>query len=187
MMSKLHMLRTHPLSLPEREAAVRRFGATLSAPAAAAPIRPIPGGVGYGVFFNAPFKTNFARGTAISWEIICPMPPGGNVTDWLYLTSTNRSALGVEAFIAYHGQNDTSFNVFDWARPEGQRWQTHVLFADLANYLTTDSANGLTLSVLPLINTTMEDTPGQWVNDVRLWNRATTQWDIVYRRRSDRR
>ena len=40
---------------------------------------PVPGGVGYGMFYTPAFRTNFARGTSLYWRIICPTPPGGNV------------------------------------------------------------------------------------------------------------
>lgn len=177
--NKMQLLRTHPMAANRRDAELRDlWGRMRNTPVV--PTRPVPGGVGYGMFFSAPFKTAFATGTTISWEIVCPTPPGGNVTDFLYLTATNRSALGVEAFVAYHGQNDTSFNVFDWARPESQRWQTHVPFGNLGNYLLIDNRNGIALQVLPLINTTSEVVSGQWTNDVRLWNHVTSQWDIVY-------
>lgn len=76
---------------------------------------PVPGGVGYGFFYTDPgFKTAWGHGTSLAFDIVCPTPPGGNVNTWLYLTATNRSGKGVEAFISYNGQNDTHFKVFDW-------------------------------------------------------------------------
>jgi hypothetical protein len=183
MASKLHLLRTHPVA-PERRAAMvrgfnQRLRAALPTELAMVPVRPVPGGVGYGVFYHQDFKVGFATGTAISFEIVCPVPPGGNVSDWLYLTATNRSSLGVEAFVAYHGQNDISFNVFDWARP-GDQWQTHVMLDALGEYLSTDSANGGSFPVLRVMNTTLETSPGNWSNQVQLWNYAQSRWDLIY-------
>lgn len=181
MASKLHLLRTHPMAPERRAAMVQRFGQTLRSALPVAPARPVPGGVGWGVFYNQDFKTAFATGTAISFEIVCPVPPGGNVSDWLYLTATNRSGLGVEAFVAYHGQNDITFNVFDWARPnDNDKWQRHVAFDSIGAYLYKDSANGESFQVLRVMNTTVETSPGNWSNEVQLWNHDLSQWVRTY-------
>jgi hypothetical protein len=181
MASKLHLLRTHPIAPERRTALAQRFGGRMAAAEAlpVAPTRPVPGGVGYGVFYNDTFKTAFATGTSISWKIVCPTPPGGNVSDWLYLTATNRSSLGVEAFVSYHGQNDTTFNVFDWARP-GDEWQTHALLADLGEYLSMEVSHGENFQVLQVMNTTLETSPGNWSNQVHLWNFPQSRWDLIY-------
>lgn len=179
--SKVHMLGTNPLmSLEERRAASAAFSG--SVPTALAPEEPgpAPGGVGYGAFYSPAFKTNFFTGTSISWEIICPNPPAGNVDNWLYLTATNRSAKGVEAFVAYHGQDDTSFNVFDWARGDNDRLRPPIPFASLTPYLGTETVNGVPFQVLPVQNTTFESADGQWVNQVWLLNIAGNQWTLVY-------
>jgi hypothetical protein len=179
---KTHTLRTHPIPREVRSERLATFeqqlgvGAMVSADA----LRPIPGGVGYGMFFEATFKTNFSTGTAISWQIVCPSVPGGNVTDWLYVTATNRAALGVEAYVSYKGHEEVAFNVYDWARPENDRFQTHVLFASLSDYLLIESTSGHGLQVLPVINTTAEGSSGNWVNSVQLWNHRRSRWDLIY-------
>jgi hypothetical protein len=133
--SKLHMAQTHPaLDLTARAAAAAEIAAALKVAKVKKPTGPVPGGVGYGVFYKDSFKKNWVTGTAISWDIICPTPPGGNVNNFLYLTATNRSGKGVEAFISYSGQNQTFFQVFDWARNPSSPWQTNIPFANLANY-----------------------------------------------------
>jgi hypothetical protein len=184
--SKLQMLRTHPEFHPnDRDAAVRVFrdqiGGALSEDLKEEGVDPIPGGVGYGVFYNSVFKAAFATGTSMSWEIICPSTPGGNVSTWLYVTATNRSSKGVEAFVAYQGQNNFTFNVFDWARAENDRWQIQKPFGNLGDYLGNESANGTQCQVLVVMNTTSQDTPGNWTNEVWLLNLRTNQWDLVYR------
>jgi hypothetical protein len=181
--SKLKLLRTHPGLHPlSREAAASKYreqvAATLSATVDA---DPVPGGVGYGMFYNSAFKTGFATGTAISCELICPTTPGGNVNTWLYLTATNRSSKGVEAFVSYQGQSAFKFSIFDWARPEPQRWQLSKPFADLGNYLGVEVVQGTPCQVLALINLTQQESPGQWVNEVSLLNVAANQWEMVYR------
>jgi hypothetical protein len=125
-----------------------------------------------------PFKTNFVTGTAIYCDIICPTPPGGNVNSFLYLTATNRSAKGVEAFVSYNGQNQTFFKVFDWARSDP--WQTNVPLASLGNYLRTESAHGTPYQVLPVMNVTAQTGGNNWYNQVWLWNHAANRWDLIY-------
>jgi hypothetical protein len=39
---------------------------------------PVPGGVGYGMFYTSAFRSSFARGTSFFYEIVCPHQPGGN-------------------------------------------------------------------------------------------------------------
>jgi hypothetical protein len=132
------------------------------------------------MFYNASFKINWNTGTAIYWEIICPNPPGGNVNTYLYLTATNRSAKGVEAFIAYNGQNQTFFKVFDWAQYPANPWQTNIPFANLASYLRTESAHGNPYQVLPLMNVTSQSGANYWYNQVWLWNHDANRWDLAY-------
>jgi hypothetical protein len=105
---KMHIARTHPTLAPLAdttiaEAFVSGLKELASGNGSRAPPRketaPVPGGVGYGMFYNDVFKTNWGTATAIYWEIICPIPPGGNIDNFLYLTATNRSAKGIEAFV----------------------------------------------------------------------------------------
>jgi hypothetical protein len=141
---------------------------------------PVPGGVGYGMFYNSAFKTNWATETSFYFDIICPTPPGGNVNTFLYLTATNRSGKGVEAFIAYNGQSQTFFKVFDWARYPAAPWQTNIPFANLASYVRTDSAHGHPYQVLPVWNSTFQSAANHWYNQVLLWNHVANRWDLVY-------
>ena len=139
---------------------------------------PVPGGVGYGMFFTDAFKTNWATATALWFDIVCPNPPGGNVNTYLYLTAMNRAARGVEAFVSYNGQNSTFFKVFDWARTD--HWQTNISFASLGNYLRTASAHGNSYQVLTVANATIQDGANAWRNEVWLWNRSASRWDLTY-------
>jgi hypothetical protein len=181
MAGKLKLLRTHPSLHPSNRTAIAgRFITNAPTMLAAEEPGPVPGGVGYGMFFNSAFKAGFATGTAISWEIICPTTPGGNVNDWLYITATNRSGKGVEAFVAYHGQGAFTFNIFDWARPESERWQPARPFDSLGNYIGTETVQGASCQVMALINTTYEQSPGQWVNEVRLLDVSANEWHLVY-------
>ncbi|MET9959386.1 hypothetical protein ABZ128_09925 [Streptomyces sp. NPDC006326] len=116
LLSKLHLVRTHPGDIDDRERMVSaladRLGLDLQGEEEAA-----GGGVGYGFFYNEGFRRAFATGTSLGWEVICPDLPGGNVDDHLHLTAMNRAALGPDAFVSYHGQTAPRFRVYDWARP----------------------------------------------------------------------
>jgi len=181
--SKLTILHTYP-GLTQRERAegeamlARVFGTK-----AKKKTPPVPGGVGYGMFYTGAFRRAFDRGTSFCYEIVCPNPPGGNIDTPLYLTATNRAHKGVEAFVAYQGQNDTRFKVFDWARhrPRSRPWQVDILFAELTPYLGSTVAHDRELQTLLVQNSTVEIGRNQWRNEVLLYNRAANQWVLVYR------
>ncbi|MFK4223832.1 hypothetical protein [Streptomyces sp. NPDC019890] len=172
--SKVHVARTHPtLNLDEREAALGELAEQLGAPALKLREQkdvPVPGGVGYGAFFNTSFKTGFGKGTSLYWEVVCPTVPGGNVNDWLYLTGMNRAGKGVEAFVSYHAQEAPRFKVFDWARTD--HWQIDCPWSALGSYLMTRTAHGQNYQILGVWNSTWEIAPGQWRNQALLWNRV---------------
>jgi hypothetical protein len=193
--SKLEMLRTHPglseadredaealmahvLNLDGREA-LERLVSERTARKTRQKTPPVPGGVGYGMFYTNAFRTSFSRGTSFYYEIVCPHQPGGNVNTWLYLTAMNRAQRGVEAFVSYQGQNDTRFKVFDWARSD--QWQTNIPFANLTDYLRSTIAHGWGLQVLLVWNSAYEIGPNRWRNEVLLHNRAANRWDLIYR------
>jgi hypothetical protein len=175
---KINLAYTHPhASLSLRDAAVASVKQGLAAPNTAPPV---PGGVGYGMFFTAGYKTGWGQGTSICFDIVCPTPPGGNVNSWLYLTATNRSAMGVEAFISYNGQNDTHFRVFDWARSATDHWQTDIPLSGLAPYLRTESAHGQPYQVMTVWNSTFAISATNWRNQVLLYDGVGHSWHLVY-------
>jgi hypothetical protein len=188
--SKRRMLLTHPgFDKQVRDLVAADFEARL-ARGALAETPPVPGGVGYGMFYTPAFRTNFARGTSLYWRIICPTPPGGNVNTWLYLTAMNRAAFGVEALISYNGQNDTRFVIFDWARTD--HWQTNIAFASLADYVDIESAHGHPYQELAVWNSTYQipfsgrgEEPKEpnmmWRNEVLLFNHRKWRWELIYR------
>jgi len=192
--SKLEMLRTHEgLDAGQRAEAEALLARTLRLDSVAAleervapkisksakKTPPVPGGVGYGMFYTSGFRSSFARGTSFFYEIVCPHQPGGNVNTWLYLTAMNRAQRGVEAFVSYQGQNDTRFKVFDWARPD--QWQTNIPFANLGDYLRGTASHGWGLQVLLVWNSSYEISQNRWRNEVLLHNRVTNGWDLIYR------
>jgi hypothetical protein len=183
--SKARLVQTHPrLDRSERERALaqltERIGRErLEAARAKEKDQPVPGGVGYGPFYNTAFKSAFAQGTSLYFEIVCPTSPGGNVNTWFYLTGMNRAGRGIEAFVSYYAQTEPRFKVFDWARTD--QWQTDIPFGNLGSYLGTTSAHGSSYRILGVQNITYQISSTQWRNEAWLWNRAAGRWDLIYR------
>src|SRR2546430_13643851 len=70
---KLHTLRTHPtFTLEQRAEVLARFTSRLGGIVKRLP--PTPGGLGYGGFYTAGFKTRFPHRTGGRRGIICPDP-----------------------------------------------------------------------------------------------------------------
>jgi hypothetical protein len=177
--NKLLIAHTHPdVDLASRDRSVETLSAALGVKSPTLLTQPVPGGVGYGFFYTAPFKAGWGHGTSFAYDIVCPSVPGGNVNTWLYLTATNRSGKGVEAFVAYNGQGVPHFRVFDWARND--HWQTDCPFTALGNYLTTASAHGHPYQVLPVWNSTWLLSGSTYRNQVLLYNHVRGGWDLIY-------
>jgi hypothetical protein len=183
--SKARLAQTQPrLDRAEREQALaqltERIGRErLEAARAKEKDQPVPGGVGYGPFYNSAFKSAFAQGTSLYFDIVCPTSPGGNVNTWLYLTGMNRAGRGIEAFVSYYAQTQPHFKVFDWARTD--QWQTDIPFGNLGSYLGTTSAHGTSYQTLGVWNSTYQISSTQWRNEALLYNRAAGRWDLFYR------
>lgn len=185
--SKIRMLSTHPaLDPPDRDLALTRLnehlGRAYDDGRARNETTPIPGGVGYGVYYYEPFKRAFATGTSIYFDVICPRTPGGNVNDFLYLTAMNRAAKGLEAFVSYQAQTDFHFKVFDWSRavPPQDPWVLDIPFANLGAYLTTTAAHGASYPTMGVLNSTVEISATKWRNEAWLWNLTAGRWDLMY-------
>jgi hypothetical protein len=183
--SKFHILLTHPTLNPaKRKFALaeltKRFGRAPLSALANEESPPVPGGSGYGSIYNSAFKVAFVKGTSLSFDVVCPTRPGGNVSDFLYLTAMNRASKGVEAFVSYFAQTDFHFKVFDWARTEGQQFVLDIPFENLGSYLTTLSSHGSSYQIMSVINTTFRTSVLQWKNEVYLWNVTAGRWDLMY-------
>ncbi|MGE8165984.1 hypothetical protein ACQKRQ_38315 [Paraburkholderia sp. NPDC080076] len=179
MKSRIRLAHTHPAAdLASRDRAVQEVIDRIGPESNELRTQPVPGGVGYGMFYTAAFKSGWGNGTSMAFDAVCPQPPGGNVSTFLYLTATNRSGLGVEAFVSYNGQNDTHFRVFDWSRSD--HWQTDTPFSQLSNYLTTVSADGHPYPVLPIWNSSWKLNNTTYRNQVLLYNHVRGGWDLVY-------
>lgn len=139
---------------------------------------PVPGGVGYGAFYNADFKSLYETGTILAVDIVAPTKPGGNVGTYLYLTATNRTAKGVEAFISYYDQNDLTFKVFDWSRED--KWQTSIPASAMGDYLLQKIACERECQVISLQNQTFVKSGNTWTNLVYLYNHNVKTFDLIY-------
>jgi hypothetical protein len=190
--SKRRMVRSHPhLTAAERAQALQDLDRVEASLEGASPEPsdgdsgvedgddepPLPGGVGFGVFYRPAFKIDFETGTAAEYTILCPPHPGGNVHSWLYLAATNRAARGPEAVAVYHGHDEFVFAVFDWARPEG--WQVALSSSLLDEYLAEVELNGSIHRALHVLTFT-EESAGRWKNEVYLRHPTFETFDLVY-------
>ncbi len=145
---------------------------------------PMKSRVGYGFYYQPSFRTAFETGTAIALDVIAPIKTGGNISNYLYLTATNRSSNGVEALIYYSPQEELRFRVFDPTRIVNNDyrtgWQTDVTHNNLGDYLTTKVAYGNSYQILSLQNQTSESQNGNWTNIVWLYNYRNNTYDQVY-------
>lgn len=165
-------------SSPTLQSLARRagMGGTPAAPVTPPP----PGGVGYG-FFYRDGTLLWSNSTASYQSMIVPRTPGGDVYTWLYNTTTNRSNLGVEAFISYYAQTDFHFKVFDWARYPGNPWQTDLAYGSLGEYVTSlQNDDGTWRQELFAVNETFSPSYNNWTNRVWLENKRLDTMDLVY-------
>jgi hypothetical protein len=177
--SKLRTANTHAaFDIAARDLAVQSLVDRLGPQAREMLAQPVPGGIGYGIFYTPTFKTEWGNATAVICNFVCPTLPGGNISTFLYLTATNRAALGVEALVAYDGQRRPHFEVFDWARPD--HWQTSVPFTALGKYLSSLSPHGHPYPVLPVWNGTTLIGVGRYRNQVLLYDHERGGWDLIY-------
>jgi len=140
---------------------------------------PDRGGVGYGFWYNDQ-SFRWTDITVCFQNMIVPRKAGGDVYYFLYNTTTNRSELGVEAFLSYYSQDDVRFKVFDWARTD--HWQTDIPYANLGEYICSkQNTDGTWRQLIKVVNVTRR-TGGanDWINEVYLYNCFHEAWDYVY-------
>lgn len=140
---------------------------------------PLPGGVGFGVFYRPAYKSAFDTGTAAEYTILCPTH-AGEIQGWLYLTAMNRASLAPEALVAYHGQEELAFRVFDWARAD--RWQAPLTHAGLQPYLHGCVLKGEMYQALRVLAVTYRSGDDVWTNEVYLENATAGRMGLIYNR-----
>lgn len=141
---------------------------------------PIPGGVGYGAFYRDG-ALRFDDSSTLYYYIVTPSDIGNAANEWLYLTSTNRSPKGVEAFISFHQQQNPRFKVFDWARSGDDRWTVDIPYSMLSDYLLPRQAEAEHYQVIYVVNSTQRLGGTTWRNEVLLYNRVKNRYDRVYK------
>jgi hypothetical protein len=140
---------------------------------------PTPGGVGYGVIYNDGAYA-FNNATALYFYIVTPGAVGGNSQTWFYLTATNRSVKGVEAFVSYYAQDAPTFKVFDWAKTGDDHWALAIPYQNLGDYRITYEVNSRTYETLYVANWTELVSGTTWRNRVLLYNQSQRTYDLVY-------
>jgi len=186
--SKKRLILAHPqMTAQEKQTAIAEIDARSAAPAVAEAEEeedpadpPPPGGVGFGFYYDPSYKIAWETGSALEVSIVCPTVAGGNVNDWLYLTSTNRTGKGVEALISYFAQDELSFKVYDWAQPDADRWQVDRPYSQLLDYLGLLEIDGKPYQTLHELNSTHQTGTFSWSNEVSLFNPISQQLDLVY-------
>jgi len=156
-----------------------------SARGAEAPVPdPVPGIPGYGFNFLHAFNVAYTNGTAITYQVICPTTVGGNFTNFLYLTSTNRASYGLEAYVSYPLPSSVAdFNIYDWSLAQTNLQHGFLRsypFSMLGQYLSSLSTNGQIYQTLFVHNVTFETGNNQWMNAAYLFNGVTLTWDCFY-------
>lgn len=144
----------------------------------------VPGGVGYGYYFNDS-SLRWTNSTVLDYYIISPRTMGGDLSYYLYLTSTCRAQLGTEALISYYAQNPAGFWVFDWSMTNNQ-WQVGINLPDShPEYLVNRfDESGYRRSMCRVRNGTFltgfSGNQYTWENRVWLFNFQRGDWDLLY-------
>lgn len=141
--------------------------------------RPIPGGVGYGAFYRDG-KLQFNDSSVLHYSIVTIRDVGDDSNKWLYLTSTNRSPKGVEAYVSYRGNDEPTFTIFDWSKAGDARWVLSRPYGMLGDYLTQRSAGGNEYDTIYVANSTRRVAGTTWRNEVMLYNKNTMAFDLIY-------
>jgi hypothetical protein len=136
------------------------------------------------MYYTQPCRDAFAEGTGIQWDIVCPTAPGGNVSNYLYITAMNRASLGVEAFVRYYGTDEPQFMIYDWSLDADLRLQRPVPFSTLSDYLHQSSANGNFYQSLSVMNMTFLNDSQTWTNQAWLFSHVNSRWELAYQRAS---
>ena len=117
--------------------------------------------------------------------ILFPLAVGGDFQSFLYQTSTNRSAKGTEAHIAFDAANQKNgpdFVIFDWSLCEPRRVR-QVPVSAMKQWLFPVHVHGFDRHGVLVINQTRRLQGTTWSNCVYLGvfeNRRLQRFDTVY-------
>ncbi|PCK04689.1 MAG: hypothetical protein COA42_18970 [Alteromonadaceae bacterium] len=143
---------------------------------------PVPGGQGGGITYTGT-ELLWSNATCIYADYVAPKSPGGDIDGFLYTTSTNRSNLGVEAYVSYFAQDDFTFRVFDWAivAAGGSGWAFDIEYSDLGDYLVSrEGRDGAYRQEIQTLNCTEKTGTNSWLNKVLIVNQVTDTYDLMY-------
>lgn len=146
--------------------------------------RNVPGGVGYGYYFddNALLWTNCS---IADYYVVAPSSLGETVS-FLYLTSTCRAQLGTESLVAYETNDEAQFWIFDWSQADANPWQVMInLPTDNPQYLALrPNESGVTNQMVHVRNGTFllgySNGNYNWENQTLLFDFNRGGWDFVY-------
>lgn len=142
--------------------------------------KPVPGGVGYGIYYKQNYQWAFSNFACLDFGILVPSRVAGGSTGFLYLTATNGTAKGVEALISYKGQGTPVFMVFDWAKPKGNQWVLSIPVNNMRINFSKITINGIQHNYCRVLNRTEKIGVDLWENKVCLFNFSNNNWDLVY-------
>lgn len=142
--------------------------------------KPVPGGVGYGIYYRQNYQWAFSNFACLDFGILVPSRVGGGSSGFLYLTATNGTAKGVEALISYKGQETPIFMVFDWAKAKGNQWGLNIPVSSMKANFSKITVNGIQHNYCRVLNRTERIGTDIWENKVCLFNFPNNNWDLVY-------
>jgi hypothetical protein len=180
--SKLRLL-DQDTAVPDRAKAPVRADLRARAEAIrrALPPPPLVSAVGYGLYYAHEFRSQFGSGTGIQYHIVCPTVVGGSVSTYLYLTATNRAALGCEAYISYFAQDPPDFRVYDWSVSGEDKLRVTLPFDQYPQYRLNVLAYEQTHQTVYVRNLTYRIGAGLWRNAVLLLNPTESRFDLIYK------
>ena len=142
-------------------------------------VPPLPGGVGYGTYYKEE-ALRFSKHSVLYYRIVTLSSIGSAKNQWLYLTSTNRSPKGVEAYVSYHQEDEPDFRIFDWSKDGASRFALSLPYSKLAKYLVPHSAKGTEYRTIFVANSTRRTGIKTWKNEAMLYNEKAQAYDLIY-------
>jgi hypothetical protein len=168
----------HDRTLSSSELASRAQSGT---PGEALPCVSLPhsgtgGDVGYGLIYRYD-KLTFQNSTALFYYATSAPKITDPRNKWLYLTATNHSPKGVEAFLYYRGNDESRFAIVDWSI---EKWVLCLPHDALVEYVKNKTVGGQQYQTIYIVNSTRRVAATSWTNEVLLYNEKTKYYDLIY-------
>lgn len=148
---------------------------------------PVPGGLGAGVSYQNGALQSLQSATLYTHMVVYPEGLG-QLPDWLYTTSTNRTEKGVEV-VGMYINGPGGIGVFDWSCSvddpcsNGSTSPSWIWSRDLSSepcqIATLEDGRGIERESVYYANSTRL-VGGMWTNEVTFWNYCTNNWDQIY-------